>query len=104
MKLSMVAAEWVVAKKGETKWENTRGGKVTTKEKELKELILHQNRRREKKNRGKKLMPVCKCKVEQEVTNMEREREGEEEKVLCKWKDGRRRRKVRKNATLTDEI
>jgi hypothetical protein len=23
---------------------------------------------------------------------------------LCKWKDGRRRRKVRKNATLTDEI
>lgn len=49
-------------------------------------------------------MPVCKCKVEQEKTNMESEREGEGEEVLCKWKDGRRRRKVRKNATLTDEI
>ncbi len=49
-------------------------------------------------------MPVCKYKVEQEKTNMVREREGEEEEVLCKWKDGRRRRNVRKSATLTDEI
>lgn len=49
-------------------------------------------------------MPVCKCKVEQEKTNMESEREGEGGEVLCKWKDGRRRQKVRKNATLTDEI
>jgi hypothetical protein len=49
-------------------------------------------------------MLVCKCKVEQEKTNMEREQEGKEEEILCKWKDGRSRRKVRKNATLTDEI
>jgi hypothetical protein len=36
-------------KKGATKWESTRRGKLTTKEKELKELILHQSRRRERK-------------------------------------------------------
>jgi hypothetical protein len=42
-------------KKGATKWESTRRGKLTTKEKELKELILHQNRRREKKKQRKKI-------------------------------------------------
>jgi hypothetical protein len=57
MRLLMVAAEWVVTKKGATKWENTRRRKLTMKEKELKELkelILHQNRRRKEKKTEEK--------------------------------------------------
>jgi hypothetical protein len=41
-------------KKGAKKRDNTRRGKLTTKGKELKELIMHQNRRREKKKQRKK--------------------------------------------------